>query len=39
MSMFITYKTEVENQLNKNIKILKFNRDGEYESMNSVSYY
>jgi len=32
MSMFITYKAEVENQLNKNIKILKFDRGGEYES-------
>jgi len=30
--MFITYKANVENQLNKNIKILKSNRDGEYES-------
>ena len=32
MSMFIRYKTEVENQLKKNIKILKFDRGGEYES-------
>jgi len=32
MSMLITYKAEVENQLNKNIKILKSDRDGEYES-------
>ena len=32
MSMFIIYKAEVENQLNKNIKILKFDRDGKYES-------
>ena len=32
MSMFITYKAEVENQLNKNIKILKFDRGGGYES-------
>ena len=31
MNMFITYKVEVENQLNKNIKILKFDRGGEYE--------
>ena len=30
--MFITFKAEVENQLNKNIKILKSDRDGEYES-------
>ena len=30
--MFITYKAEAENQLNKNIKILKSNRGGEYES-------
>ena len=29
--MFITYKAEVENQLNKNIKILKSDRGGEYE--------
>ena len=29
---FIIYKTKVENQLNKNIKILKFDRGGEYES-------
>jgi len=26
MNMFLTYKVKVENQLNKNIKILKFNR-------------
>ena len=26
MNMFITYKVEVKNQLNKNIKILKFDR-------------
>ena len=32
MNMFITYKTEVKNQLNKNIKILKFDRGEEYES-------
>jgi len=32
MNMFLTYKIEVENQLNKNIKILKSDRDGEYES-------
>ena len=32
MSMFITYKVEVENQLKKNIKILKFDWGGEYES-------
>ena len=30
--MFITYKVKVENQLNKNIKILKSDRGGEYES-------
>jgi len=29
--MFITYKAEVENQLNKNRKILKFYRGEEYE--------
>ena len=32
MSMFITYKHKVENQLNNNIKILKFYLGGEYES-------
>ena len=32
MNMFLTHKAEVENQLNKNIKILKPDRDGEYES-------
>ena len=32
MNMFITYKTEVENQLNKNIKILKSDWGKEYES-------
>jgi len=36
MSMFIIYKVEVEIQLNKNIKILKYDRGGE--QMNSVSY-
>ena len=32
MNMFLTYKVEVENQLNKNIKILQSDRDGEYIS-------
>ena len=32
MNMFIAYKAEVENQLYKNIKILKSDRGGEYES-------
>ena len=32
MSTFITYKAEIENQLNKNIQILKFDRGEEYES-------
>ena len=32
MSMFIIYKAEVKNQLNKNINILKFDWVGEYES-------
>ena len=32
MSMFIAYKAEIENQLNKNIKILKSDRDKEYKS-------
>ena len=30
--MFITYKAKVENQLNKNVKILKSDRSREYES-------
>ena len=30
--MFITYKAEVENQLNKNINTLKSDRDRENES-------
>ena len=38
MSMFITYKAEIENQLNKNINILKFDRDRNMNQMNSVSY-
>ena len=38
MNMFITYKAEVENQLNKNIKILKSDRGGEHDQMNLVSY-
>lgn len=32
LSMFKTYKSEVENQLNKKIKILRSDRGGEYES-------
>ena len=32
MNMFLTYKAEVENQLNKNIKILKADWGEEYES-------
>ena len=32
LTILITYKSEVENQLNKNIKILKSDRGGEYES-------
>ena len=32
MNMFLTYKAEVENQLNKNIKILKFDRGKKFES-------
>ena len=32
MNMFIIYKTEVENQLNKSIKILKSDQGREYES-------
>jgi len=30
--MFITYKVKVENQLNKNVKILKSDQGGEYKS-------
>ncbi|GJW79897.1 retrovirus-related pol polyprotein from transposon TNT 1-94 [Tanacetum coccineum] len=32
LNMFKTYKVEVENQLDKKIKILRFDRGGEYES-------
>ena len=32
MDAFIGYKNEVENQLSKKIKRLKFDRGGEYES-------
>ena len=32
INMFITYKVNIENQLNKNVKILKSDWDGEYES-------
>jgi len=32
MSMSVTYKAKVENQLNKNVKILKPHRGEEYES-------
>ncbi|KAJ9539459.1 LOW QUALITY PROTEIN: hypothetical protein OSB04_032192 [Centaurea solstitialis] len=32
LNMFKTYKAEVENQLDKKIKILRFDRGGEYES-------
>ena len=31
INIFITYKAKVENQLNKNIRILKSDRGGEYE--------
>ncbi|GJT36028.1 retrovirus-related pol polyprotein from transposon TNT 1-94 [Tanacetum coccineum] len=34
LNMFKTYKAEVENQLDKKIKILRFDRGGEYESNN-----
>ena len=30
MNKFILYKTEVENQLNKKIKVLRSDRGGEY---------
>jgi len=32
MNMFLTYKAEAKNQLNKNIKILKSDWGREYES-------
>ena len=32
LESFIQYKTEVENQLGKNIKVLRSDRGGEYES-------
>ena len=35
MSIFITYKAEVKNQLNKNIKIIKSDQGREYESNES----
>ena len=38
MNMFIIYKVEVENQLNKNIKILKSDRGENMNQMNFVSY-
>lgn len=42
LDMFKTYKAKVENQLNKNIKLLRSDRGGEYEStlplLNSVHY-
>ncbi|KAJ0037399.1 hypothetical protein Pint_22518 [Pistacia integerrima] len=34
IKMFLTYKNEVENQLNKKIKRLRTDRGGEYESNN-----
>ena len=39
MSMFVTYNAEVENQLNKNIKILKFDWGGEHESTEFSELY
>ena len=32
--MFLLYKTEVENQLKKNIKRVRYDRGGEYVLMN-----
>ena len=32
--MFLSYKTEVENQLDKKIKRIRSDRDGEYVSFN-----
>jgi len=39
MNMFLTYKVEVENQLNKIITILKSDRGGEYESIEFSELY
>ena len=38
MSMFITYKAEIENQLNKNVKILNSIEAENINQINSVSY-
>lgn len=32
LEIFVHYKNEVENQLNKKIKVLRSDRGGEYES-------
>ena len=32
IDVFKTYKNEVENQKNKTLKMLRFDREGEYES-------
>ena len=38
LNMFKTYKAEVENQLEKKIKILRSDRGGEYESNDFVEF-
>ena len=38
LNMFILYKTEIENQLGKKIKVFKFDRGGEYESAEFTKY-
>ncbi|KAJ0052308.1 hypothetical protein Pint_00881 [Pistacia integerrima] len=38
IKMFLTYKNEVENQLNKKIKRLRMDRGGEYESYDLDSF-
>ena len=38
LEKFVLYKTEVENQLNKRIKVLRNDRGGEYEAPISEFY-
>jgi hypothetical protein len=33
LEMFKHYKNEVENQLNKKIKVIRSDRDGEYKAL------
>jgi len=37
--MFIHYKNEVENQLNKKIKVIRSNRGGEYKIIFGELYF